>query len=474
MLTQFGPGYDFSRLFSATDANPAAPIWENQVSVLTYNQRSASADETDVYVTLHDQALTTSTRRLFLRRFRSGSSTPEWTYEVPSITNTHDLFDVAVSQDGERIVVVTVNSSSTNTDVYVFGPDSPTPTMSTSVPIFGFLRAFDLSADGSRLIIGSDLFAKVIDTDSGAEVDSVTLSMSPLTLAISGDGESIAIGGQNALVVYAMNDSGRYRQLFANVLEGTWFCRAADISAGGETLACAFVGYGSSRGVRTYAYDMQRSILEETGVETMSYSKVFTGALSNGIADLEVSTTGDVFAVGTWGDANGDVPEVLVFQSDKNAPLYTHDLPGSVQALDLSGDGKRLAVASKSVHNNTAGSGGRLDLYDLEVGDLRVHGVPTTGSSVRVELEGQPGRPAQLLVSRSLSKFPNFHRGVGSMALDRKSAWIIPMGTFDQNGVASLDYALPENAVGLTLYFQGAQQAPAKLSETWIKVTVLP
>ena len=163
-----------------------------------------------------------------------------------------------------------------------------------------------------------------------------------------------------------------------------------------------------------------------------------------------------------WGDQSGAAPEVMVFRRDRDMPTHAHNLPGSVQAMDLSADGKRLAVASKAVHNNVAGGGGRLDLYDLEVGDLRVHGVPRTGQSVRIELEGTPGRPAILLASRSLAKQPSEHPGVGFMVLDRKSAWKVPMGVFDANGVAAVDYDLPSNAAGLTLYFQGGQEAPAR------------
>ena len=250
VLTQFGAGYDFSRLFSATDQGPALPVWENHIGALSYNQRTASADETDVYVTLHDQALTASTRRLYLRKFRSSSETPEWTYELPTITNTHDLFDVAVSEDGSRIVAATVNPATTEVDVFVLGPNSPTPQRTVSVPLFGFMRGLDLSADGSRLLVASDLFAKVVDLDNGVEVDAITLSISPLTLAISGNGDAIAIGGQNALSVMALDDDGDYEPVFTKLITGSWYCREADISAGGETLACGFVGYGSGRGIK--------------------------------------------------------------------------------------------------------------------------------------------------------------------------------------------------------------------------------
>jgi hypothetical protein len=473
VLTQFGPGYDFSRLFSATDSNPAVPVWQNQVSHLTFNQRSASADETDTYVTLHDQDITAGTRRLFLRKFRSSSSAPEWTFELPTITTTHDLFDVTVSSDGSRIVAATVNPGTASVDVYVLGPDSPVPLVTTSVSLFGFMHGMDLTADGSRLLLASALYAKVIDTADGSEVGSVALLQSPLSMAISGDGDTIAFGNQNSLSVLAMTDDGSYQPAFNHVVSGTWFCRGVDISANSATLACGFVGYGSGRGIRVLAFDLDRSLADGAGVETMRYDATTTGQYSNGVSEIEISADGEVIAAGMWGDELGLMPEVMVFNSHQNAPTHTHNLPGSAQAIDLSSDGKRLAVASKSVHNNAVGGGGRLDLYDLEVGDLSVHGVPQAGNSVRIELEGNPGSPARLLVSRKLAKSASEHPGVGLLHLNRKAAWPISMGNFDANGVASLDYVLP-TSVGHTLYFQGMQEGPKKLSEAWVKVTVLP
>lgn len=475
VISQFGPATDYVRLFSATDTGAALPVWQNDLGVFSYNHRVASADGTDMHVTLHDEQTTSTRRRLVLRKFRSSSSTPEWTYVLPNETNTHNYFDLHTSGDGGRIVVVTFNFFTGRNDILVFDASTPAPVLVTDVTMLGPFKNSRLSADGARLYLQSDIKIRVIDLESGQELFNKS-SFEPLfgSHAISGDGSVFAYGTYNKTIVYAVDDEGEYQQAFVHDLPGSWYCGQLDISTDGTTLAAAYVNNAGYLTTRVVAFDLPASLQSGSAVQTMSYDSTGAGSFSNLPSEVEVSADGQTIAVGLWGDELGQAPEVMVFRRDRNAPTHVHDLPGSVRALDLSADGKRLAVASKGVHNNTSGGGGRVDLYDLDPGDLRLHGVPRTGQAVRFELEGDPGRPARLLVARSLARNPSEHPSIGSMVLDRKSGWVVPMGTFDTNGVATLDYVLPPDAAGMTLYFQGAQKSPAKLSESWVKVTVLP
>jgi hypothetical protein len=474
VLMQVGPVHDQTRLFSSTDANPPVPLWQNTNPSWTYTHRVAAADETDAYVTLHDEDTTPGRRRLVLRRFAKASSTPQWTYTHPVETNSSEAFDVGISRDGRRTALVAFNLFTALTDVVVFG-SSATPLMQTSLQMFAPGATMELSADGRRLYVSSPVRIKVIDTADGSELYDKVLSTQLFPAqTLSGDGSVFAYAVLDKIMVFGLKGDGTYEQKFEHEMPGPWYCNRADISDDGRTLACVYESSDTHMTARIVCLDLERSIAQGAAVETMRYDATGAGAYSLSTTAVELSADGSRFAVGLWGDEQGQAPEVLVFDRDQATPVLAHDLPGSVQAMDLSADGKRLAVASKAVHNNVFGGGGRIDLYDLEDADFSVHGVPHGGGRVRFELDGTPGSGAYLLASSQPAAHPSDHPGIGTIHINRKGGWVIPMGVFDANGKAAMDFDLGSNAVGTTLYFQGSQDQPAKLSESWVTLTVVP
>jgi hypothetical protein len=91
-------------------------------------------------------------------------------------------------------------------------------------------------------------------------------------------------------------------------------------------------------------------------------------------------------------------------------------------------------------------------------------------------MQGTPGSPARLLWATSLSPIPVVFGNFGTLYLNRLTMNIQGAPAADASGVTSVGYTLPAGAaqVGSTLYFQGLFTTPRRLTQDWVRVTVLP
>lgn len=476
VLTQIGSGYNSTKLLSSYDWDPPSPVWETVEGQQTYGQRASSADAKDVHVTLHDIASSLPNQRnLVLRRYRSTSSAPQWSWTFPVTTNGHDSFDVAVAEDGTRVVAITFNIWNGKTDVAVFDSESPTPLFYGSINTSGVPRHLRLSSDGSKIYVASDARIIVMDSATGALDDSrLVFDTMYAGHALAGDGQSYAYGTTGATKLFRRGSAG-YELALVRSLGAGWISRGVDLSDDGTVLAAAYVDVPGLRTVRVETIDVPASLAQGSAVVLASHDVTGAGSLANDVTKLELSADGTRLAVGLWGDELGHAPEVLVFDTTLSQPIATYDLPGSVFDLDLAGDGKALAVSSKAVHNSTGGSGGRIDLFDLSTGDFVLRGKPRQGQTVRVELEGAAGSEAFLLWSDTPALRGISYAGVGTLHLDRVTLTDVSMGYVDANGHAAADFVVPASVpVGRTLYMQGLTLNPRVLTDTWLEVTVLP
>lgn len=476
VLTQFGPASDFTRLFSATDTNPPSPVWQSNTGAMSFNHRVASAELEDVFATLHDEnSSTQGLRNLVLRKFTSSASAPDWTFTLPFTTNTHEDFFVAVSADGLRIVAAGVNIwNGANTEVYVFGPDSGTPVHQWSIDTFGLTKRLQLSADGKVLLLGLNSGLQVVEVETGATRFTRLLSGQVFdAMGISGDGEWIAYGGLNFARVLQRTQDG-YADRITHTATGTVYCNRLALSENGHVLALTFDNYAAPLDVIVQALDIPASVLAGHAVLTLDDTVHGSGAYSNLTAAIDVSVKGARIAVGLWGDEDGQAPEVLVYDNGNDTPIRTFDLPGSVKALDMSADGRHVATASKGVHNNVFGGGGRLDYFDVTDGDFTLTGVPKSNATLHFEHKGTPYMPAMMLISGLESTNVSFFPGIGTLYVERNSLSTRAMSTAGADGIATLDFVVPDAMVGQTLHFQGLNLAPRVLSDDWYKVTVLP
>ena len=79
----------------------------------------------------------------------------------------------------------------------------------------------------------------------------------------------------------------------------------------------------------------------------------------------ESNDNGTVLAFASWGTEFHDWPEVMVF--NRNVELIgAIDFPGSAFSVGVSADGQYVVGGSKAVHANQFGSGGRIELIQLQ------------------------------------------------------------------------------------------------------------
>lgn len=460
----------YARLFSAQDSDPPAVQWQGNAPHTSWHYRVASATSRGLHAELFDTDVPGNSlvKQVFLRRHAPYDPAHDWTYTWPALTNGHDRLFVATSRDGSRIVAVVHNSTTGQADVAVFGPDSATPTATTSLALGMPVVGIDLSADGGSLLVSADLALRVISIPSFA----VRYQAQPMSAVyhaqgISGDGSVFAIGRTGRVDVFRRNSSGVYGYAFTHNLAGTNYCDRLDVSDDGSTLVCGFDFNDTNLKVVVDVVDLNT----QATLNSLTYEG--SGGWTNIVGDLGVSADGSVFAIGLWGDQAGQVPELSFHRRGSTVPLGSYSLSGSVCDLDLSADGRFCAVGTKAGHATLFDGGGTVELFRVLPADFAVRGVPHAGTSVAVDIKGRPGRPAFVLQSSELDPTPTVFGTIGTLHLSRTSLAILPAGQFDGTGHAGMTLPL-STQIGTSVYLQGFSSQPRRLGEDWVKVTTVP
>jgi hypothetical protein len=468
----------FARLFSSSDHSPATAVWQSANSYHTSSSRVASADASDLHVSLRcTEPQQGAASHAVVARYSSASSNPQWTYTFPFVVSQPPN-GIAVSRDGSTIVAWVFDMTSFRTWVAVFSPSSSTPQSYTGVDTASVPTTAELSADGSTLYIAAASKSVLFDVHHGSVIQSLfnTEAISPAH-AISGDGSVFAKGLAAGRVDVFHRQGASYSFWFSTQLGDapTQAARLA-LSDDGATLVVGWAYTQQYLRVRVQALDLgapQHPVVLDDNLQG-------AGAYQNTVSDLSISADGSHAAVGLSGDQAGLVPELLVYGRDADTSvwsrIYSYNLPGSVEALDLSADGTRVAVASKAVHINVLAGGGRIDLFDLAQRDLVLSGVPHAGSQVSMEEFAQPGSPARLLVAHGLAATPQPFGGMGILYLDPSTLSVAGNGSANGAGVVNLPLNLPNapTMIGSSLYYQGLIIHPRHLTQDWVRVTVLP
>jgi hypothetical protein len=422
-------------------------------------------------VTIHQlvQNGQNSQRVSTVSRWRSGSTAPEWSWSFPGTTS--GLARAGISADGSRIVAAAVYPTEMRLRLAVFQGASGTPVATAEVPSFGVhLKGFELSADGSTLYTSSNSKVLVWNVSTLTSVAQVALMGMYESHAISGDGRVFAWGEFNKFHIYERGSNDTYTRTFTRELPGSIVCDRLAISANSQTVVAGWHYYDTNLRMRVEAVDVATKAI------TMTDEAQGTGTLQNVVSAVSVSDDGQRFAVGLWGDQGNLVPEVRLYRKHQNAAVALHNLAGSVQDLEMSGDGERVAVAWKPVHANTFAGGGGFSLYAFESLDLRVTGVPGLGDSVAIEFTGPANSPARLLWSPAPANPPQTFSGIGTLYLRRVGMVTVPIGDADASGTALTTFTLPASPtqVGQSLWFQGYFTWPRRLTADWARVTILP
>jgi hypothetical protein len=471
VFTEFEYGNDHVELISAYSAMPVLPVWERSVPLESQYTHVDSADLADVHASLRmlPQSTGSNSRVPLVSCWRSGSSTPAWTYSWPGAAL--QPAKVAVSDDGQTIVAVATSQANLRLQVAIFGPGSGTPSWSGEIPtMVGQLRGFDLSSDGSAFYAANSSTGIVFDTQARSVRHTVALPTGGEAHAISGDGSVFAYGYFNGADVWRRNATGGYSRIHQHSLPGSNYCARIDISRNSSTIAWAFNYFDTNLKVRVEAFDVA------SRTTTMAEEVVGSGSQQNSTGDVAISADGARIALGLWGDQAATVQQLRLYSRSSSTPVATHATTGSIFDVDISGDGERVAVAAKNGHANSYASGGSIALYAFDASDLRISGAPRIGTSHVVQLRGPAHSPVRLLRAPAPASGPSNFGSIGVLRLQRSTTTLTTMPTSDAAGASSLALAIPATAslVGTTQWYQGFYTSPRRLTADWAQVTILP
>lgn len=362
------------------------------------------------------------------------SGTPLWTLNVGFNAQ------IDLSESGQFVAVgYSPTSNSAQIDVYdaFVGPAAPIAMLTATTHS---LRRFDLSDDGSTVLMATQTDNHVFDVATQTQIFQDGSTVSHDAHAISRDGSAWGRGGFNPVRAWVRN-GGSYNMVlsFSEPSLGFAVFTAAAISNDGTTFAAAAYDANNNSFLRVHCWD-----LTPTGSTLLwSFSSNGTGTLQTTPQAVSISDDGSVIAVGTWGDSNNTHDEVLLFaRNGTGTPLGTVDTPGSCYDLDLSGDGQFLVIGTKSVHANTSGRGGEGYSYDLGGQELFLRGAPAIGRTVVFATEGAPGELVFLGFAGSLGA-PLAIPGIGGEVLLDLATFLgsFIVGVVPPAGV--IDHSLP-------------------------------
>jgi hypothetical protein len=292
--------------------------------------------------------------------FRSTSNgTPDWSFPYPVSDPNLPASSrkVATSRDGSTIAAVVSDSVTQNSTLYVFDANTGAVTLMWTDPLR--MDGVALTDNGSKALVTQDNRATLVDTSSGNIIFSVAGSgAGNIFYPISGDGSVFAVGGFN-FDVYAFNGT-TYVQVIHLTRASFWFGGASTVSHDGSTVGTFGANYlnGWLSG-EVYLFDVpSHNMLGSYPVSgTGMYQGTPIGAGSN--------DNGTVMAFASWGTQFHDWPEVMVF--NRSVQLIGQiNFPGSAFSVDVSTDGQYVVGGAKAVHANQFGSGGRIELIQLQ------------------------------------------------------------------------------------------------------------
>ena len=166
------------------------------------------------------------------------------------------------------------------------------------------------------------------------------------------------MGGFN-FDAYAYNGT-TYNRVIHLTRANFWFGGAVTVSHDGSTVGTFGGNYlnGWLSG-EVYLFDVP------TGNLIGSYPVSGTGMYQGTPIGAGSNDNGTVMAFASWGTQNHDWPEVMVF--NRSVQLIGQiNFPGSAFSVDVSTDGQYVVGGAKAVHANQFGSGGRIELIQLQ------------------------------------------------------------------------------------------------------------
>lgn len=286
------------------------------------------------------------------------SAGPLWSFPIPAPYSVYYASRcIKISRDGSTVVAgfnyYDQNTQQSFARAYIINAADGTQRSVWNGS--GGITAVDISDDGSTALITNDFNGRVIDTATGTQTFNATGAGSGGWYVISGNGNTIVVGGFDMRVFKRVGTS------WSNVINfsapNQWFAWGFAVSRDGNTVVSMSHMYLTYLETHTRAWDVP------TGALLGTYSTTAGGALQSSISGAACSDDGSSFAVSSWGSEDNAHPEVHIF--DRNVNLIgSIDTFGSVFALSMSTDGRYVTSGSKAAHANNFGNGGDVALWE--------------------------------------------------------------------------------------------------------------
>jgi len=463
-----------TRLYSAFD-DDGDPAWVRSVGTTSYNRVVASAADADVHALWRQEDGPGSEQVARAYIFRSSSSTPIGTFTFDQTEQDGGgLGACFVSADGRWVVAMTRKSLSIQIARFDTLSSNPgNPVTDITVSRFGTTTAFDCSADGKRVYLGGEISGTIVDLTSGATLLDEIFFFGPgaRSHALSGDGRTAMIVGDEETVVFRQSGNQFIETRIFDPFGSNEDAdpKAAALSYDGRVGVAGFSVRPQLLNSHVFAWNTL------TGQQLFHHSEQGGGYLQNAISAMDVSDSGNRIVVGFQGDLSGLTREIQVFEANSQGTNYnalaSFAQSGSVYDLDLSADGKHLAVNSRSTHISSGTGTQIIDSYDLGT-DFRANGNPREDAWIEFEYRPENGATRGFLLIHDQLATTNF--SFGTLHLSRQGLRLVPMGPPNVGtGVITHDYHITDDR-GTTKYFQAYGLGPRQLSESWMPVTVLP
>jgi len=320
------------------------------------NSGVAAAKGTDRLGFMESNAAGTDFRQ---HGFTSNSNgTPDWSFPYPVSDPNLPASSrkVATSRDGSTIAAVVSDSVTQDSTLYVFEASTGAVRLSWTDPLR--MDGVELTDNGSIALVTQDNRAVLIDTSTGHILFSVAGSgAGNIFYRVSGDGQVFVVGGFS-FDVYAFNGT-TYIPVIHFTQASTWFGGACAISRDGSTAGTFADNTNNWLSGAVYLFDVA------SGSMLGSYPVSGTGMYQGTPVGAGSNDDGSVMAFASWGTQFHDWPEVMVFNR-KVQLIGQIDFPGSAFSVAVSSDGQYVVGGSKAVHANQFGSGGRIELIQLQ------------------------------------------------------------------------------------------------------------
>lgn len=287
-----------------------------------------------------------------------GETTVKVVDENGNIINTLNLGAYArgsvVASDGEGFYIA--YSSGNNSIVQFYNKTEESPVWETE--IIGNVVEMNIDDNNTRIVVpvsAPDKKMYVLDPETGEilQDDIYYYSNSPTQApALSANAEYLAFADFTGYATLLHWENDKYEQVWRTSVSygeetSTWGSGIA-ISKDGSYIAIGTLGFvPSGYAGRVFLFN--------------NYSPnpiwIYTD-VGDEVSNIDMSDDGSLIACATYGPMDHSTSDFFVFRKQSNVPLIELNTPGSLEYVDMNGDGSLCITSGKAVHVREMGWGG--------------------------------------------------------------------------------------------------------------------